>query len=123
MSGSEPGSRSGSGLGRTRIWSRTRGLEIFANLRPGVGPLPRNLRSYASEASEAPRLPRLLGRVRWWAGGLVGWWIGGWVGSVEWCGLVDWWSGGLQLGVRRFCKSTLARATAMGRRIKYNKVL
>ena len=44
-------------------------------------------------------------------------WIGGWVGLVGWCGLVDWWSGSLQIGVRRVCKSILARATAMGRRI------
>ena len=42
----------------------------------------------------------------WWSG--VGWWIGG---------LVDWWSGKLQLEDRRICKSRLARATAMGRRI------
>ena len=60
----------------------------------------------------------------WWGGGLVGWWVGGvdrwmgWIGGLVWPGgWVDWWSGGLQLGVRRFGKSLLARATAMGRRI------
>ena len=36
----------------------------------------------------------------------------GWIG-----GFVDWWSGSFKLGVRRLCKSLLARATAMGRRI------
>ena len=52
----------------------------------------------------------------WWVGG-VDWWMG-WIGGLVWTGgLVDWWSGSLQLGVRRFCKSLLTRATAMGRRI------
>ena len=60
----------------------------------------------------------------WWGGGLVGWWVGGvdwwmgWIGGLVWTGgLVDWWSGSLQLGAWRLCKSVLARATAMGRRM------
>ena len=65
-----------------------------------------------------------------WIGGLVGWWFGR---LVEWKlagigGLVGWWSGlvdGLDwwvglvggFGGSEVCKSSLARATAMGRRI------
>ena len=57
------------------------------------------------------------------------WWMG-WIGGVVWVGgLVDWWSGSLQLEIgglvewklaawgSEVCKSLLARATAMGRRI------
>ena len=58
----------------------------------------------------------------WWVGG-VDWWMG-WIGGLVWTGgLVVWWSGSLQLGAWKVCKSILARATAMGRRISITVII
>ena len=59
----------------------------------------------------------------WWIGGLVGWWSG-LVDGLDWWAGLDWWIGGLaewKLAAwgLEVCKSILARATAMGRRIGY----
>ena len=52
----------------------------------------------------------------------MGWWIGGLVDGLDWWAGVAWWIGGLvewKLAAwgSEVCKSILARATAMGRRI------